>query len=79
MISRSGIYWEGSMKALPSILAATVLIVAVSSSFSTAFAGFSRAAQMRGSDATYGSTGRCNAGNCAGKVKTNSTASPAHH
>ena len=58
-----------SMKTHISILAATVLIVAISSSFSTAFAGFSRAAQMRGSDATYGSTRKCVQGACVLRTK----------
>ena len=66
------------MKSVISVLTAAALIVAVSSSFSTAFAGFSRAAQMRGSDATYGSTGKCTAGNCTGKVKTKKAATPKH-
>jgi hypothetical protein len=57
------------MKTHISILAVTVvLITAISGSFSTAPAGFSRAAQMRGSDATYGSTRGCVQGKC--KVKT---------
>jgi hypothetical protein len=62
------------MKIFFPILAVTVLIIAISSSFSSAFAfrpaGGHRAAQMSGSDATYGSTGKCKAGNCSGKVKT---------
>ena len=62
------------MKAFISVLAATVLIVAVSSSLSTAFAGFSRGAQMRGSEVTYGTTGKCSQGDCTGKVKAKNIA-----
>jgi hypothetical protein len=37
----------------------------VASSFaSSAYAGFSRSAQMSGRDATYGSTGKCSGGAC---------------
>jgi hypothetical protein len=57
------------MKTFFPILAVTILILATSSSFSSAFAfaGGHRAAMMSGKDANYGSTGKCSAGNCKQK------------
>jgi hypothetical protein len=54
-------------------LAVTVLIVGFLASFSSAFAyrpaGGHAAAKMSGTDATYGSTGKCVHGDCSGKLK----------
>jgi hypothetical protein len=70
------------MRTFIPILAITVLMVVIWSSFSSAFAfrpaGAHRGAQMSGSDATYGSTGKCSRGDCSGKVRTKGMAGQNH-
>ena len=50
--------------------------VVASSVSSSAYAGFSRSAQMSGRDATYGSTGKCHAGACAQKKSPKAPKAP---
>ena len=53
------------MKIFFAFAASAVLVFSIAGAFSTtADAGFSRRAQMNGTDATYRSTGHCQAGTC---------------
>ncbi len=61
------------MRKFASVFAAAALIVVISGAFSNALAfrpaTGHRAAMMSGTDATYGSTGKCVRGDCSGKLK----------
>ena len=65
------------MKIAMIALSLAFLVLIGASSFSSgAYAGSRRAAQMSGTDATYGSTGKCHGGACSVKKSPKAPKAP---